>query len=320
MSFINTHVVEASAPLKSAHFPFYREEKLFEAMSWCTTDYYTKASSGQPFEARGVLVIGESRQGKSHEIERLREKFNDGSVIMPDGRPAKILHCILSGKVTWKDLGVKILGLLGYELNGRRTQAYIWDKVIEYAELQGVVGIHFDECQHVFTDEGERTNQQILDSFKTLLKETRWPLMLILSGIPSLAMHIAKEEQLAKLLRTVHFENIDVTQQTDMDELLQLTFSYAEKVGLDIGSLATRDFLERLSFASCDRWGLVIEMLIEALTQCQIDGDSTCSTEHFSHAYSRIYSTPIGYSPFTIPNYRESFDQDKLMDILKRTR
>ena len=129
------------------------------------------------------------------------EKFNDGSVIMPDGRPAKIIHCILSGKVTWKDLGMKILNDLEYKLKGRH-QAEIWDLVVKCAELQGVVGIHFDECQHVFSEDGDRTNQQILDSFKMLLKDLRWPLMLMLSGIPTLARYVEKEEQLARLLRT----------------------------------------------------------------------------------------------------------------------
>ena len=65
MSFINTQVVAASASLKAAHFPFPRGEKLFEAMSWCVTDYYSKATSGRPFGARGVLLIRESRQGNA---------------------------------------------------------------------------------------------------------------------------------------------------------------------------------------------------------------------------------------------------------------
>jgi hypothetical protein len=306
--------------LKAAHFPLPRGKELFEAMSWCASDYYSKATAGRPFEARGVLVIGESRQGKSREIQRLLEKFNDGSVIMPDGRPAKIIHCILSGKVTWKDLGVKILEVLKYPLKGRRSQAEIWDLVIKCAELQGVVGIHFDECQHVFTEDGERTNQQILDSFKTLLKESRWPLMLILSGVPGLATHVAKEEQLARLLRTVRFEEIDLTRQADMDELLDLTFSYAEKAGLDFSQLAEKDFLERLVYACLGRWGLIIEMVIEALTLCQIEGSTVCSIDHFSRAYAKTYSTPIGYSPFTVPNYRDAFDPKKLMDVLNRTK
>jgi hypothetical protein len=320
MNFINAQVVEISKPLKAAHFPFPRGKELFEAMSWCATDYYTKASTGHAFEARGLLVIGESRQGKSREIQRIRDKFNDGSVIMPDGRRAVIIHCILSGKVTWKDLGVRILGLLEYPLRGRHTQAEIWEKVIKTAKIQGVVGIHFDECQHVFTEDGDKMNQQILDSFKTLLKESRWPLMLILSGIPSLAAYVAKEEQLSRLLRTVRFDAIDPSKQTDMDELLQLTFSYAEKAGVDFSPLATNEFLERLAFACCDRWGLVIEMLIEAFTNCRVAGEKFCSIENFSHAYAKTYSTPLGYSPFTMSNYRDSFDQDKLMEALNRAK
>ncbi len=320
MSFINKQVVAVSASLKAAHFPFSRGATLFDDMSWCVTDYCAKAMSGRPFEARGVLVIGESRQGKSAEINRLLGQFNDGSVIMPDGRPGIFLQCMPSGKITWKDLGVRILKLLDYPLIGRRSQAEIWDLVIKVAEIQGVVGIHFDECQHVFTAEGKQTNQQILDSIKTLLKESRWPLMLILSGVPSLATHVAKEEQLARLLRTVRFEDIDLSRRADMDELVQLTFSYTEKAGLDFEPLATRNFLERFAFACCDRWGLVIEMLIEAITHCQIVGDKVCSVEHFSHANAKIHSTPIGYSPFTMPNYRDGFQQGKLMEVLERTR
>ena len=42
--------------------------------------------------------------------------------------------------------------------------------------------------------------------------------MLILSGIPSLAIHVAKEKQLFRLLRTVSFKKIDLTRQTDLDD------------------------------------------------------------------------------------------------------
>jgi len=318
--FVKADAVEFAVPLRKAHFPFPRGEELFEAMSWCTTDYYTKASIGSPFEARGVLVIGDSRQGKSHEIKKMLEQFNNGSVVMPDGRPAKILHCMLSGKISWKDLGVRIVNLLGYKLKGRRTQADIWEMVIKYAKMQGVVGIHFDECQHVFTDKGCQTNQQILDSFKTLLKETRWPLMLILSGIPSLALQVAKEEQLAYLLRTVRFESINLERESDLEELIQLMFSYADKAELDVTALATTSFLERLAFAGCDRWGLVIELLIEAFTICQLAQERVCSLDIFSRAFAQKYSTPIGYSPFTVPDYRECFDHKVLLRALETTK
>jgi hypothetical protein len=179
MSFINKAVVDVRRPLVEARFPFKRSSDLKDALEACVIDYYTKASIGRRFEARGVLVIGESRQGKSTEIEMMLEAFNDEAEIMPNGRPGKIISCLLSGKVTWKDLGTVILEVLGYPLRGRNSQTEIWSKVRKYAELQGVIGIHFDECQHVFSDANSTTNRIILDSFKSLLKDHDWPLMLI---------------------------------------------------------------------------------------------------------------------------------------------
>lgn len=314
IDFINMGAVAAAGPLKGAHYPFPRSIELHEALSWCMTDYYTKAKSDIDFEARGLLVTGESRVGKTREIKRLISDVNAANVVMPDGRPGKFAHCILSGKVTWKDLGVKTLEALGYPAEGRRTQTYIWDMVIDQARRQGVIGIHFDECQHVFTEEGEKTNRIFLDSFKTLLKDSRWPLMLILSGIPELSKHVDKEPQLKLLLRSVHFTLIDL--RRDMNELNELAFSYADKAGLNFEFLSNEDFFARLSHACANRWGLVIELIIEAFTICKLSGAVDISVEHFAEAFSKTRGIPRGFSPFTISDYRESFDPDKLLDLL----
>ena len=320
MSFVDDAVVNVRRPLLAARYPFGRAEGLREALKWCATDYYTKADIGGRFEARGIVVIGESRQGKSTEIETLLKAFNDGTTIMPDGRPAKIVSCLLSGKVTWKDLGVVILEVLGYPLRGHNSQTEIWSKVRKYAELQGVVGIHFDECQHVFTAADTATNQKILDSFKSLLKDHNWPLMLIFSGIPSLATQIKKEEQLDRLLRVVSFDGIDLSRSSDTEELLHLFFSYGDRAGLEIEDLATEDFLQRLSFAACCRWGLVIELLIEAFSLAAFASDKTCTIDHFSEAFSKISGFPKGYSPFTLKNYQDNFDQAKVLEMIEKTR
>ncbi len=320
MSFINTALVDVRKPLLAARFPFGRAEKLRDALSWCATDYYAKAAIGEQFEARGIVVIGESRQGKSTEIETLLRAFNDGTTIMPDGSPAKIVSCLLSGKVTWKDLGFVILEELGYPLRGRHSQTVIWSKVRKYAELQGVVGIHFDECQHVFTSKEGATNQKMLDSFKSLLKDHNWPLMLIFSGIPSLSTHIKEEEQLDRLLRTVSFEGINLSKDADREEMLHLVFSYADKAGLDVEDLVTEEFVERLDFAACHRWGLVIEMLIEAFSLAALTREKVCHIDHFSAAFSKVSGLPEGYSPFTMPNYQNRFDQSTMLEVIEKGR
>lgn len=322
MTFINMGEVAVSAPLKQAHYQFPRAQPLKEAVSSCLTDYYSKASAGAAFEARGVLVTGKSRVGKTRELQRLIRDINASGEIMPGGQPLRFVSCTLSGHITWKSLGIATLEALGYPCNGQRTQTYIWDMVREQAKRQGIVGIHYDECQHMFSDTGHSTNRVVLDSFKALLKDPRWPLILIMSGVPDLAKHIendkASEErrQLRHLLRPVHFDLINLGR--DLGELNTLAYTYADKAGIDFDGLSNADFFERLAFVSCNRWGLAIEMVIEAFTCCALSRAREVSMEHFDEAFSRIHGTQKGFSPFMMDDYLDVFDQDRLLEYLSR--
>jgi hypothetical protein len=98
--------------------------------------------------------------------------------------------------------------------------------------------------------------------------------------------------------------------------MMQLAFSYAGRAGLDFEPMATSEFLERLAFACAQRWGLVNELLIEALTHAIIANDTVCTIEHFTQAYQSIYGVTAGYSPLPAPNYKDCFDPDALLKLL----
>ena len=136
MSFVNSATVDHTATLKGAHYAFPRAELLREGMTWMITDYYAKMSLSKPFEARGLLVTGPSRSGKSTEIRKLLSEVNSGETMMPDGRPAKIASVILKGSLTWKDL--RIIALhngLKYPATGGLTQREVWERVVLQAKL-----------------------------------------------------------------------------------------------------------------------------------------------------------------------------------------
>lgn len=314
MSFVDKKKFGVSAPLKAALFDFPRAEVLREAFVDCVTDYYTKASIGG-LEARGLIITGHSRVGKTREVKRLIDDFNESATLMPDGRPGKIVSCLLSGRVTWKDLGIKTLEALGYEINSSRTQNYIWRMVLEQAKRQGVIGIHYDECQHVFT-EGSKSNRYFLDSFKSIMKEPRWPLMLMLSGVPTLTKFVQPYEQLSNLLQPVHFEEIHF--KRDMELLNRLLFAFADKADVDIEDLSTPDFLERLDLACSHRWGLVIELMIEVLIFCRMQGKKQLVVGDFVKVYAARTTTSEKRSPFTAPDFKELFDPDKLFELLTK--
>lgn len=284
------------------------------------TDYYTKAGSGKEFEARGLLVTGKSRAGKTCELQRLVAQVNASNTLMPDERPARFVSCTLVGKANWREGGNTVLEAFGYPTEGRRDAGYIWRMVRYLAKQSGVVGLHIDEAQHMFTDTGEAANRAMLDNFKSLMKDNTWPMILILSGVPELARHLEKDRptedrrQLRFLLTLVHFEMINPVD--DIAELNGMAYSYADKAGGDFDALSEHDFFDRLIYACAYRWGLVIEMLIEAFSICVLSGAKAATREHFVTAFSRIYGLPEGFSPFTMPDYKGSFEPEKLLEML----
>ncbi|SEN87550.1 hypothetical protein SAMN05216227_102910 [Pseudorhodobacter antarcticus] len=106
----------------------------------------------------------------------------------------------------------------------------------------------------------------------------------------------------------------------DITELNARAYSYAEKADICFDELSNMDFFQRLIHGCAYRWGLVIEMMIEAFTICVLAGATNVSISHFVEAFLRIYGLAPGYSPFLMPDYRESFDPDRLMDLLDRDR
>lgn len=233
---------------------------------------------------------------------------------MPDGRPAKIVSCVLSGRVSWKDLGIKTLTALGYEIKARRTQSYIWERVLDQVQGQGVIGIHYDECQHVFI-KNAASNRIFLDSFKSMMKETRWPLMLILSGVPSLTKFVQPYEQLWELLDRISFDEIHI--KRDVNLLNRLLFAFSDKAEIDVEHLSTHDFLERLDHACSHRWGLVIEIVIETLVQCKLKGKSEASVEDFATVFALKTGISRKYTPFRVPEFRDAFDSSKLLELVR---
>ncbi len=311
MSFVNRDRIALLTKLKAPLFEFPREAKLRSAFERCVEEHLTAQQIGG-HEVRGLLVTGQSRIGKSRELNSLIRKFNESETLMPNGRPAKIVSCLLSGQVTFKDLGIKTLRALGYDLHRTRTQEYIWKRVVDQAERQGVIGVHYDECQHVFID-GAKTNKIFLDSFKSMMKDRHWPMMLILSGVPTLSNYIRSYEQLEKLVDPVHFDEIRL--KRDSDQLVKLLYCYADSVEMNIDELVTPDFLARLDHACSHRWGLVIELLIKTLVEVKLSGKNELEVNDFAVQFAAKTGTLMRSSPFTAPDFLTAFDSQRLFEI-----
>jgi hypothetical protein len=243
MSYLERSNLDIEKTLKGFRFEFSRAAILEEAFKDNLSSYIADAFSEESFEAQGVLVTGPSRAGKTKEVQHLLNEFHAAEVMMPNGKPAKVVTCILKGSVTWKDLGKKVLTTLGYDLKGNLSQNEIWDRVSIQSELQNVIGIHFDECQHMFRDTTRNTNEVIIDSFKAVMKDSRYPMMLILSGVPKLEEFInapsVAAEQIRPLLTSVRFANIHLPD--DEETMVDLLIELCDLGGVGYEKLQTED-------------------------------------------------------------------------------
>lgn len=320
--FVIREIADLSGGLAVRHFPLARAHALQDSFSRLISRHIGGMRSGQRFESEALLVTGSSGTGKSKEIGDLLTRFNGSCALLPSGIPAKFITCVLSSKGTWKDLGKHTLHAMGYPINerARRTQTEIWDLVTTQAKLQGCIGIHYDEAQHILRDKGRSEVLTILDAFKSLIKGRDWPLMLILSGVPELANYVREEPQLFRLVTRVRFEDIDLNPRDDGDlgdylVLNEIVGSYALKLGVEVAEdLRGTDFLHRLATAAAFRWGIAIEMVIAALAHTTERGLPALTREAFDAVWAAKTGIAEIASPFSNTAYRTVYRREDLFE------
>lgn len=317
--FIIPSLANLNADLAQRHFPLARGEELQQTFAQLFSRHLGRLQSGQEFEARSLLVTGLSGSGKTAEISDMLQRFNESAVLMPNSKNAKFARCGLEAKGSWKDLGRKTLHAMGYPITNktRRTQFEIWDLVIKQAKLLGVIGIHYDEAQHIMRGKSDNEVLSVLDAFKTLMKSHDWPLMLILSGVPELGDYVQREPQLDRLMTRVEFGEIDLSSAPgqpapDYAVLNEIVGSYAISAGLEVGgTLPTGDFLHRLATAGAFRWGLVIDIVVDAVANAVTGMAGELERADFVAAWCDKTGMNELATPFTHDAYERMFRRDK---------
>ncbi len=318
--FVIPEIAELMTRLSGRHYPLSRARELETAFARLFSRHLGSLRGGRRFETECLLVTGPSGSGKTREIADLLHRFNESGLALPDGRPARIIECVLDSKGGWKDLGRKTLHAMGYPVpaSSRQTQAEIWERVVGHARLQGIVGIHYDEAQHILRSRNESERLTILDAFKTLMKSHDWPLMLILSGVPELTGYIQEEPQLHRLVTHLRFADIDLSAEPDggiapdYNTIHEIVGSYAMAAGLEAGDqLRTEGFYHSLATGAAFRWGNLIKLTFDAAALAAEAGAKILTSEHFIEVWVEKTGMNRAATPFTHEGYRTLFRKDK---------
>lgn len=190
-------------------------------------------AAGRSPEARGIAVVGHAGSGKSTAIARLLDRHPDIQCLGPDRLEADVASFLVPSPATLKSVGLACLTGLGYPLRRDRTAMIIWELVQTHLHQRRVLFLHLDEVQDLHVSRSKNEMQAVVNTLKSLMQHSAWPVGLILSGTMALKELINVDPQLSRRLVPVALEPISPT--THGGDVRAVVGGYAEAAGLPVG-------------------------------------------------------------------------------------
>ncbi|MFC0243260.1 ATP-binding protein [Rhodopseudomonas telluris] len=306
--------------LQSAYFGTERDKLLDEEISALIDSFLEFEAAegsrrvGRLREGRALTVTGASGAGKSRALDRVflkREEFTGYGRAESD---CMLVSVTAPSPCTLRLLGESILKALGYPLTRKLDENVAWDLVHKTLELRRVRFLHIDELQHVLQSRNSVEIGKLQDTLKGLLQDKNWPVWLILSGLPSVAAFLAKDIQVRRRTRHVVFRSLKFPDDIPMVRRL-IAFYAKDKGGRECAIAQDNDFIGRLIHAANGSFGVVIELIQDAVGNALRLGDPNMLTEHFAAAYAARTGCIRENNVFVVAEDWDLIDTSGLDDI-----
>ena len=265
-------------------------------------------------EQKGGALIGPSGAGKSRMVEKAIADFH--SVAEATGGREfghHIVSVIIPGRATPKETAAEILRTLGYPVKNARDEDYFFNRIKDLLKHQRIAGLHLDEVQDAGRHTTDAAKEHFTKRFRNLTQDKEWPVCLFLSATLEARELINHDTTLARRLKPIEIRPISL--QTDGEKLRESVGSLLQQSGVvdQTGLIENEEFMQILMHAAAYRFGLAIEITIEAIGEAIFDGDRTLDLDHFAGAYFTRTNNDDDLNPFMTPHWR-GIDTTKVMD------
>ncbi|PZX12828.1 TniB protein [Palleronia aestuarii] len=254
-------------------------------------------------EQKGAALIGPAGSGKSRIAEEVIAEYH-ALAEASGGREFgfRIVSVIVPGRATVKETLKEILRALGYPVKTSRDEDYLTQLLVHQLKMQRIAGIHLDEVQDSGRFKTSDSIEAFSKRFRNLTQDKEWPICLIMTSTLEGRAMINHDPTLTRRLRPMELK--PMTYKTDGLLLRSSVEDLLIDASLDHdGLLEQNEFIKILIHASAARFGVALEIAIEAIGECLEDGSDVIDMGHFADAYSLRTDSDEELNPFVVENW-----------------
>jgi Bacterial TniB protein len=240
----------------------------------------------------GFVVVGGSGSGKTAALENLlvdHPAFPGYGIV---GSGCTFVSVLVPSPSTLAQLGNETLIAMGYAPDKPLAENVAWNRVRKILKKMRVMFLHYDDVHNVLQqkDANPKELKKIQATFRNLMISRTWPVQLVLSGTEETLDMFKNDRQLKRRLKYVMFG--DLVAADDAEWVGKAVEDFARQAGLKYVERPGKMLVERLIHAAAYQFGLVFELLLDAIEVALMAKRRTLGVDDFIEAYADRTSQP----------------------------
>ncbi len=243
-------------------------------------------ADGVVFKARSIMLVGPSGSGKTTAVRQLVRKYAHLMATDPEKDICEFIGLQVPSPATMKFVGAATLRALGYPYSGNKQGPAIWDQVKEQLKLRRTLFLGFDEAQDLARFQTDKERQSVVNTLKSMMENSVWPVGLLLSGMPDLKKIVNQDAQLARRVDPIEIGRLHSLR--DVEHVIKIVQRYADRAQIDVvASVKNEAFAMRLMHAADYQFGLMAEIIVLSVSHALFtEGfEAKLSIRHFAEVY-----------------------------------
>lgn len=309
----NPEIRRVVQDLRSAYMPTKAYRRLEQTFQMLLDQRRADLEDGITSNVRGIVLIGPSGSGKTtamNELERQKRALIKSN---PNEEICELTRLQVPSPATMKFVGAATLHALGYPYSGNQSGPAVWGLVKRQLQQRQTLFLHFDEAQDLARYQTDKERQAVVNTLKSLMENSQWPVGLILTGMPDLKNIINQDAQLARRLYPIEIERLHDLRHAK--SVLDLVVGYARRAGVTVSEdVKSENFARRLMHAADYEFGLLAELTVQSITEAITSAGLSAGLQmgHFAEVFHARSAAVDGLNPFIA----EDFTRIRARDVL----